>query len=444
MRRKIADIAIFVSLTSLLITGCSSNSRITPASTGSVYGNSAIKKPEIIRISWWGNQTRNDRTQKVLQMYNKSNPDEVFKGEFVDWNGYWNKLAKQSAANNLPDIIQMDYSYIKQYAEKNLLSDLHIYTSNGLLNLKNIRDYSISSGMVGGKLFGISLGINALVIYYDPAVFEEAGIQAPTANWTWKQYNEILTDIHEKTGKFSDPLFYVDPILVLEYMERQNGECLYSDDGEKLGFTDTTIIKGLFDQVSQMTNQGIYLSPDKVPVNAPLEDSPFVRGETFIGAGWSNQYAAILNAAGRPVEMVSLPLGGVYNGLYNKPSMFFSISNNSSYKNQCVKFIDYFINDINANNILLAERGVPTSSIIRDVLKSKVDQATSATFNYFDMINFEDKLVGAYISPAPAASNLVVELLKELYNQVAFEEIKPDDAALLFMKRANEILSGSK
>lgn len=54
-------------------------------------------------FAWWGNQTRNERTQTALEAYSEQNQGVTFDSQFSDWGDYWNKLATASAGHNLPD-----------------------------------------------------------------------------------------------------------------------------------------------------------------------------------------------------------------------------------------------------------------------------------------------------------------------------------------------------
>ena len=53
-----------------------------------------------LRMVWWGSQERHDATLKVLDLYKEKNPNVTFETEFSGWEGYWDKLATQSAAQN--------------------------------------------------------------------------------------------------------------------------------------------------------------------------------------------------------------------------------------------------------------------------------------------------------------------------------------------------------
>ena len=78
----------------------------------------------------------------------EKNPNVVIETEFTDWSGYWDKLATQAAGGGLPDIIQMDYSYLNQYASSNQLADLNGFIESGVIDTANISSSIIESGSV--------------------------------------------------------------------------------------------------------------------------------------------------------------------------------------------------------------------------------------------------------------------------------------------------------
>src|SRR4051794_12165667 len=65
-----------------------------------------------LRFTWWGADARHKRTQEVIGLFTKAHPNITVKGEFKEWNGYWDSLATTVAANDAPDIIQMDELYL--------------------------------------------------------------------------------------------------------------------------------------------------------------------------------------------------------------------------------------------------------------------------------------------------------------------------------------------
>ena len=82
---------------------------------------------------------------------------------------------------------------------------------------------------------------------------------------------------------------------------------------------------------------------------------------------WNN-YAAKVSGTNDKLKMVTPPMvaGSDAKGLWMKPGMFFSIAETSKVKKEAAEFIDWFVNSEEANDIMMAERGTPVSSEIRD------------------------------------------------------------------------------
>lgn len=233
LKRNLAiGMAIVLSAGSLF--GCgnseSNGGNTSAADTPAVTENAADASGDmVLRFSWWGNQVRNEKTDKVLKMYSEDNPGISFQEEINEFSSYWDRLAAQSAGNDLPDIIQMDYRYIDQYVSNGLLLDLTPYVENGLLDLSNLADSTVDSGKIGGKLYGICNGLNAPMMIYNKTITDNAGIEIGD-EITLDQYIEYSKLIYEKTGTPTN-IAYGAGTKYLQYYMRDRGEKLYNNQG---------------------------------------------------------------------------------------------------------------------------------------------------------------------------------------------------------------------
>lgn len=422
-----------------LLTGCASNNNKKAASSATV--SSTKGESGNLIVYWWGNQVRNDRTQQVMKMYHEKYPNVTLTPQFTDWASYWNKLATQVAANSAPDVIQMDYAYIDQYVSKGLLLDMTPYITSGEFNAADIPKPVLQSGAVNKKNYAISLGTNVLCLVYDPAALKKAGVTEPTSSWTWADFDSICTKMNA-AGVKAEPLFFTDGSQWVEYEARSAGGSLFSADGKSLGFKDKKILTNVYDRLLKLVQNGCFLSPDKVASITTVEQSPIVSGNAWLSSCWSNQFVALQTAAKRDLTMINMPMvtGAKKQALYDKPSQFFSISSKTNYKDAAIKFVSYFENDIDANKVLLAERGVPTSTKVLSGIKSAVSPATAQTFDYVAACDSK-KLTTTIDPPSPTAGSQVLALSKTCYYNVAYQKKTPAQAADDFMSQANTILS---
>ncbi len=108
--------AVLLTMTAALPVACSSSSG---------GGDELSAGPVTLRFSWWGADDRHKRTQQVIDLFQKKHPNITVRGEFKDWNSYWDSLATTVAANDAPDVIQMDELYLASYAQRGALLDLN-------------------------------------------------------------------------------------------------------------------------------------------------------------------------------------------------------------------------------------------------------------------------------------------------------------------------------
>ncbi len=398
-----------------------------------------------LRLGWWGNPTRDARTLQVVQMYMAQNPNVIIETETTGWGGYWDKLGSQAAANNLPDIIQQDYSYISQYARKGLLLDLTPYVKAKKINLTNVSDIYTSGGKVNNKLYGINLGTNSWAIVYDPAVLQKAGIHGLSPDWTWSDFEKIATEIFKKTGVQTQVLSTIDPRVMFENMIRQTGKAFFSPkDGSSLGFKDDKLLIEFYAMQLRLLKAGVMVKPDVAFVTTTPQETPFAKGQAWLEYVWSNQVVAYAAAANRPTAIAMAPKisNAKRPGTYFKPSMFFSISKASANKAEAAKFINYFINDIEANKVLLAERGIPIVPPVRDALKGMVDPVNKQVFEFIELVG--DKHASPIDPADPPGAGEVLKVFRTIDQEVLYGTTSPKDGAAKFIKQANQILAVNK
>jgi hypothetical protein len=148
------------------------------------------------------------------------------------------------------------------------------------------------------------------------------------------------------------------------------------------------------------------------------------------------------HAAGRPLELVFNPRIQGYKrpGAFLKPSMFFSITAKAENPDLAARFLNFFLNDAEANDIIRGERGVPVVAPIRDSLSGKVGASQKAAFAILS-----EAAAKGYVStvdpPYPAKSWEVNALLRDITVQVLNKSVSSAEGASRFITKANQILA---
>ncbi|MBD3624185.1 MAG: extracellular solute-binding protein, partial [Rhodobacteraceae bacterium] len=125
-----------------------------------LLGGRALAQGGDVRLIWWGNPERDKRTNAVVDLYMQQTGNSVVPETYA-WGDYWQKLATQAAGGNLPDVIQMDYRFIFEYARRGQLAAMDEFVGNQL-QLGDFDPNQMESGKVDGKLYGVSMGANSM------------------------------------------------------------------------------------------------------------------------------------------------------------------------------------------------------------------------------------------------------------------------------------------
>ncbi len=130
---------------------------------------------------------------------------------------------------------------------------------------------------------------------------------------------------------------------------------------------------------------------------------------------------------------------GVPIAMWLKPGMFWSVSETSKVKEECAKFINWMINSEEANDIIMAERGVPISSEIRDYMVNSGKMSTTQTemFEYVDKVT---EIAGECPSADPGGIAEINKAFNDAGNSVQYGQATAEEAAKTFRKQATEIL----
>ena len=407
-------------------------------------GNSGESGNSMV-VTWWGSQTRNDRTTEVINMYIEENPDVKIDGQFSEWNDYWNKLATSSAGNALPDVMQMDYMYMDQYVDNGLLLDLTPYIEDGSLDMSNISENVQESQKVDGKTYAVSLGTNANALCYNKTALDEAGIEVKD-NMTIDEFVELCKEVKEKTGYRTNLGYSVESLP--EYWARANDIVLYEDG--KLGASSADDLQLIFDLEAQGIEEGWHLDPSvftEITLKSTEQD-PLVYGTDPDRMSWcafttSNQLTAIQNAApeGMEIGITTWPSPDPVKSNYLKPAMLFAVSANCEDPDAAVAFINWFINNEECNKVLLGERGVPTSTVISDAIASELPETDQAVISFInDVVTPNSSPINP---PAPAGANEFYDILTNLEEQVLYGQITPEDAAQQLFEEGNAAMASA-
>ena len=431
MKRAVASLLTGALVFSTALTGCgggqatASSASGTPDSTAAsaVTSDAASLKGEIT-FFWWGTQVRNDATTKVCEMFEQKYPGVKVTPTFQSFDGYYKKLSMNAAANSMPDVFQfkMGDSNGAEFMDKKLVGTLDDSVANKLIDTSNIDASSLSCDTVDGKLYGIPLGTNTLAMVCDPDLYKQAGITIPEDGYdSWDAVKADAEKLKAVTGAYGlDDIFTFAPLFNY-YWCREQGEEMYGTSNI-LGFTEKTFVD-FYTMKKDWMKAGLIPPLD---VSSEANNIQIEKGKAGMQIIWTNVYGEYCKTAGKKLTLIPLPEAKTTKAMSISSSQDICMSASTENKPVAAAFINYIINDIDANNVLNGERGIPVSSKVRDSLKASADEYGQGIYSYIEKVsNGYTSKVG---SQAPAAASNLSNIFKDLEQMIVYDKETPAEA----------------
>lgn len=406
----------------------STSSSTSSSSASSASSASSSSEKTVLRIAWWGSQTRHNATNKVIEMYEELHPEIDIQAEFYDFDGYFTKLDTLVAADDVWDIFQLGGNWPKYLPS---IEPLNQYVENGSLDVSDTTEAFLATTTDSdGTLTGISIGTNTYGIAYDPAMFEAAGVPLPRDNWTWDEWKDAALKIHEELGIYGSSSMnnYIAGVS-MRVSQTEKDANFYKSTNDGLGWSDPQPIADYLQMIKDLTDAGAYPDPGAINEIRDVEGDYIVTEEAAMTWVASNQIASIVNACGRDIKIAMVPKieeDGPY-GMIVQSSQQFSVSSHSKHKEEAIAFLDYFVNNIDANLVLNGERGVPIMSKVRDAVVENASDVDMMIYDFVEKIGSLPLEACNVISPEPKTE--IEDYYDLLVERVQYGVITPEDAA---------------
>ncbi|MDC3416003.1 ABC transporter substrate-binding protein [Aquibacillus salsiterrae] len=435
--KKIFYICLLAIMSFLIVSGCSSNSsgdggNESKDSASESLGDSSQdesseqseESDDVIelRVAWWGGQERHDRTLKVIDLFEEKYPNIKIVAEYSGFDGYFDKLTTQFAAGNAPDVIQYGGN-LNDYVLKDVVLPLDEFVGNQI-DISKHSESMLDAATFDGKLYGLTLGTTAWGVLVNKTAFDKTGVSLPSKDWTWEDFRDLTPKLSEGLdGTYGTADFEEDGFGVF-LAQRDKFSYL---DGE-IGF-EATDVADWFQLWKDLRESGGAAVPEiQVSASQTPEQSLIVQGDVAIESVASNQYGAYSNATKDEFLLYPYPYDSETgkNGVSLRPSQFFAGNKMTEHPEEVAKFIDFFVNDLEATEILGNDRGAPVNSDVRVNLIDKADEIDQAIFEYIDLVS--ETSDAPYIPNYPGY-NENTQLFKETAEKIYFDQSSVEDAA---------------
>lgn len=414
----------------LILAGCASGTTETPDTAPTFDPDEKVT----LDLAFWGNDVRADLYNKVIAEFNKEYPNITVNATFLGFPEFWEKRQTEAAGGNLPDVMQFDYSYLRQYSQNNLLLDLDPYLGN-IIDTDPLSENILGIGVVNDTTYGIPTSTNAWGLYTNPKLLETAGVEEFPGG-SWEDYSDWMGEITDASGgAFYGGTDYTGRIQNFELQLRSEGSYLFSEDGEP-GFDEARLTK--FWESGADARDGIVIPQQRLEEVYPK--SGFDTALTASELTWDNfgaGYLANLGADYTELGLVAPPVTKEgAKDLYLKPSMLHTISAKTEHPEAAATLVNFLINSPASGEIFGTNRGLPASETA--LAAADLDPLSQQIKDYEASI--ADRLGDAPPVPIVGAGSLE-EKFRQLGTELGFGTITVDDAVAQFFSEMDVVLN---
>ncbi|MBL0884772.1 ABC transporter substrate-binding protein [Myceligenerans indicum] len=192
MNRKIMTSVGTAAVAALALTGCGGGD----SSSGSSDAEQADGGVSISLAGWDFAST--PEFQTLADAYHEQNPDVTVElKEYPAGNDYDTALTADLAAGTAPDV----------FIVKNLKNYVTFEEGGTLLDISDVAGEldpatgGLSSMAVDGKTYAVPYRQDSWLLYYNKALFDEAGVDYPDGSWTWDDYADAAATLTDGIDK---------------------------------------------------------------------------------------------------------------------------------------------------------------------------------------------------------------------------------------------------
>jgi multiple sugar transport system substrate-binding protein len=182
----------------LALAACAPAGESAPATGSGDTSSEAAPDAATVNLvfSMWGDLFSVENMRKVLDVYQENNPGITLEIEHYAFGDYNQKIPLELAAGAGPDVLSTVDLIAPQLIKAGTALDLTPYfetyqTEQG----KDLGEIYFPAALDifsrDDKLYAVPYYVDPSIMWINKGLFEEAGVDLPTADWTWDQFVEL-------------------------------------------------------------------------------------------------------------------------------------------------------------------------------------------------------------------------------------------------------------
>ena len=196
---------------------------------------------------------------QIVAAFQEANPGitvEVSHAPFAD---YFTLLQADVVSGDAPDVFELNYENFVTYAANGTLLDISSYVSEEAPYYPR----ALEAFQYEGAQMALPETFSTVLLYYNKDLFDQAGLDYPTADWTW---DDAMTAAQAIRALGDDTWGIFSPVQFWEFYKKaaQNGECQFFNEDMTESVINSEACVQTLDTMMSFINEDVMPSTEEL------------------------------------------------------------------------------------------------------------------------------------------------------------------------------------
>ncbi|GGR20343.1 ABC transporter substrate-binding protein [Deinococcus ruber] len=158
---------------------------------------SALAQTTINYYSFTTDATHMDDMKALIADFEKANPGVTINLTTAPFDTYFTKLQTDIAAGSAPDVLETNFENFATLASKGVLRPLPLDAAGR----SAFYPAALNAFKYKNQQYALPISFSTVVLFYNKALFDKAGVKYPTASWKWQDVINAAQKINNPAQK---------------------------------------------------------------------------------------------------------------------------------------------------------------------------------------------------------------------------------------------------
>jgi multiple sugar transport system substrate-binding protein len=352
---------------------------------------------------WYWDQNADETYRQMVTEFEKLNPGIKVKLSVIPWSDYWTKLSTALPSGTGPDVFWLNQPNAVNYLPTNYIMNLEDDAAN--IHFENFSSKFSDPYSYNGNRYGVPIFYDNIVLFYNKALFDKAGVSYPTKDWTWTEYVAAAKKLTIKDGKKTlqyGTIVDSDMQAGVSNFIYQNGGKIFSEDGTKLVINNAEAREAVQSQLDLIYKYGV--APTIQELYEITKANMFQGSQVAMIPDISANLKQFSEVFGENVQVAPLPSNKQKASIYH--NLAYVASAKTKYPAEVKKLLEYLASAAHAEQI----------SQVWASCYNGYDDTHYAKYNWIDKTVISDAITYGY--PLPISSKNAGPIYTMLNNEM--------------------------